>query len=93
MQRSLPLVLRALAALFLGAALTYWALHGAHRGWNMDRVPVEKTDEITGIAYVEYEERFVPGIEFLGTSVAVSAFLFGASFLFRRRHSKLKPQS
>lgn len=59
----------------------------------MDRVPVEKTDDITGIAYVEYEERFVPGIEFLGTSVVASASLFGASFLFRRRHSKLKPQS
>lgn len=90
---SAPLLLRAFSGLLLGAALTYWTLLGAHRGWNMDRVPVEKNDEITGIAYVDYEERFVPGIEFLATSVAAAAALFGASFLFRRRHSNLKPQS
>jgi hypothetical protein len=59
----------------------------------MDRVPVEKTDELTGIAYVEYEDRFVPGMEFLGAGVAASAVLFGLSFLFRKRVSNLRPSS
>jgi hypothetical protein len=91
--RFLPLALRACSALLLGGILTFWMLNGAHRGWNMDRVPVEKTDELTGIAYVEYEDRFVPGMEFLGAGVAASAVLFGLSFLFRKRVSNLRPSS
>ena len=91
--RFLPLALRACSALLLGGILAYWMLNGAHRGWNMDRVPLEKIDEITGIAYVEYEERFVPGMEFLAVGVAASAVLFGLSFLFRKRVSHLKPSS
>lgn len=91
--KNLPLLLRALAALTLGGVLTYWVLQGAHRGWNIDKVPVNKTDEITGIAYVDYEERFVPGVEFLATGTAVALLLFGSSFLFRRRLSHLKPKS
>lgn len=91
--KQLPLALRALSALLLGGLLTYWALSGAHRGWSMDQVPVTKTDEITGIVYVEYETLFVPGIEFLGSGIAASGLLFGLSFLFRNRHSNLKPKS
>lgn len=82
-----------MSALLLGAVITFWMLKGAHRGWNIDKAPVEKTDEITGIAYVEYEDRFVPGIEFLGLGFAAAAVLFGVSFLFRKRPSKIKPQS
>lgn len=91
--KHLPLALRALSALVLGAVLTYWVLNGAHRGWNMDKVPVNKTDEITGIAYVDYEEGFVPGVEFLAAGLGVTVLLFGSSFLFRQRPSHLKPKS
>lgn len=90
--KSLPLLLRVLAALILGGCLTYWFSQGAHRGWNIDKVPVNKTDEITGIAYVEYEERFVPGVEFVASGTGLAAVLFGVSFLFRRRLSHLKPK-
>ncbi len=91
--KHLPLVLRALSALLLGGLLIYWVLNGAHRGWNMNQVPVTKSDEITGINYVEYENRFVPGIEFLGSGIAASGLLFGLSFLFRKRQSNLKAKS
>lgn len=91
MVKILPLALRATAALLLAGVVIWWALSGAHRGWSMNRVPVNKTDEITGIAFVEYEDRFVPGLEMLGGGAGAAVLLFGLSFLFRKSHSTLKP--
>lgn len=91
MVKVLPLLVRATAALLLAGVLIWWVVGGAHRGWSMNRVPINKTDEITGIAYVEYEDRYVPGIEVLGGGVGAAVLLFGLSFLFRKPHSNLKP--
>ncbi len=91
MVKALPLILRATAALLLAGVVIWWIVGGAHRGWSMNRVPINKTDEITGIAYVEYEDRYVPGLEFLGGGAGAAVLLFGLSFLFRKPHSNLKP--
>ncbi len=76
---------RALALLVLIVAAGYWAAKGAHTGWSMHRVPVSQLDEITGIEYVIYEERFVPGIEWLGAGLGLAGLLFGTSFFFRSK--------
>lgn len=91
MMKALPLILRATAALTVAAVLILWVAGGAHRGWSMNRVPLKKSDEITGIEYVEYEDRFVPGLEVLAGGAGASVLLFGLSFLFRKQHSNLKP--
>ncbi|MCR6656167.1 MAG: hypothetical protein NVV63_10205 [Opitutus sp.] len=75
--------LRWLALVVLVAAVGFWGARGAHRGWSQNRVPVQEVDEITGIDYVRYEDRFVPGVDFLGGGVAASLILFGLSFVFR----------
>lgn len=69
--------------LFLGT-VGFWAAKGAHTGWSQNRVPVPQTDEITGIEYVTYEDRFVPGVEFLAGGVGLAAGLLVASLFFKR---------
>ncbi len=80
---SLRRTLRWFAFVVLAVAVGFWVVRGAHRGWSQNRVPVQEVDEITGIDYVRYEDRFVPGVDFLGGGVAASLILFGLSFVFR----------
>jgi hypothetical protein len=73
-----------LAALVALAGCGIWWAGGAHRGWTKNKVAVEKIDEVTEIAYVEYEDRFVPGVEFPLASLAL-AFVLGGVALFVRK--------
>lgn len=66
----------------LVGSLGYWLVSGAHRGWSQHRVPVRQIDEVTGVAFTTYENRFVPGIEILATGVALAAGLVAGSFAF-----------
>lgn len=85
MLRPRPL-LRLLAALTVLGTAGYWAAAGAHRGWSMHRVPLPAVDEITGLEYVIYQDRFVPGLEYLGGAVLVALLLFGLSFVFHSQN-------
>lgn len=80
---------RVLVRLFGGVGLlalyAYWAAAGSNPGWTKTQVPHTKTDEVTGISYVEYEKRFVPGIDLLAGGGAVGLLLIGATFLPRRK--------
>jgi hypothetical protein len=79
--------LRVAALVVLVAGLGFWAAKGAHTGWSMDRVPVKQTDEITGIEFVTYEDRYVPGVDFLGLGAGLAAGLFAVSFFVQRKTS------
>lgn len=76
--------------MFLGC-VGFWAAKGAHTGWSQNQVPVKQTDEITGIQFVTYEKRFVPGVEFLAAGTGLAAGLLLLSFLVQR--NKLNPSS
>ena len=80
---NLRTTLRATALVLLLATVGFWAAKGAHRGWSQNRVQVSRTDEVTGIVFTTYEDRFVPGIEVLGAGVALSAALAAAAFFVR----------
>ena len=78
------IALRLISTLLIVATAGYWFAAGAHRGWSMDKVPVEQVDEITGLNYTTYEDRYVPGIEVLGAGVVLGGLilvgtLFGKS--------------
>ncbi len=77
--------LRVAAAVLFVATVGFWALKGAHTGWTMNQVPVKQLDEITGLEFVTYDKRFVPGVEFLGGGIGLAAGLFVVSFFFKRR--------
>jgi hypothetical protein len=81
-------ILQTVALAFFVTTAGYWAAKGAHTGWSQNRVPVTKTDEITGIAYIVYEDRFVPGVDALAAGVGLAGGLFAASFFFRPKNKK-----
>jgi hypothetical protein len=78
-------VVRTLAWLVVVGALALWVGTGANRGWTKTTVPVKRTDEVTGITVDDYQQRFVPGVDFLGAALLGAGVLGGASFLFRKQ--------
>ena len=80
-------LLRTAAALLLVAAVVVWVAAGANRGWTKTTVPVQRTDEVTGITVDDYQKRFLPGVDFLGAAVLGTGILAGASFLCRKNHT------
>jgi hypothetical protein len=88
---SLRPILRAAALLVVLGTVAWWGQQGAHRGWSQNRVPVSQTDEITGIAYTTYEDRFVPGIDVLAGSLAFATGLFVVTFFIRPNRNPPSP--
>ena len=81
-------VLKTSAILVAAGTLALWLATGAHRGWTKTRVAIEKTDEVTGLTYTEYEKRFVAGVEVLAVGLGVASALGVASCFFGRRPAK-----
>ena len=73
------------ALLVVLAAGTFWLATGSNKGWTKTSVAVKTVDEVTGIEGIEYRQRFVPGIDFVGCALFGAGILAGASLLFRNR--------
>lgn len=67
------------------ASVAWWGAAGARVGWWQTRVGVERLDEITGLSVVEWQDRFVPGVETPLAGVLVAAAGGAVSFFFRRK--------
>lgn len=80
--------LRVAALVALVAATGFWAAKGAHTGWSMDQVPVKQTDEITGIEFVTYDKRYVPGVDFLALGAGLAFGLFAVSLFVQRKSTQ-----
>ena len=70
------LVVRALAALSAVAVIASWILLGAHVGWSEIYIPVQRTNAVTATTVSDYEERFLPGLDFLVAGLLGSAAIF-----------------
>lgn len=77
--------LRVAAALLVLGTLGFWLAQGSHRGWSQHRVPTKQVDEVTGLEFVTYEERYVPGVEVLAAGIGAGALLLGVSLFFRKK--------
>jgi len=77
--------LRGAALLLAVATLAVWLVTGAHRGFTQTSVAVDKTDEVTGLSYREYEPRFVAGVDVLGLGLGAALALFLLSRFCRAR--------
>ena len=69
-------LLRALAALSAVAIVACWISLGAHMGWSQTRIPIQKTDVVTATTFTDYEERFLPGVDFLVAGLLGFAAIF-----------------
>jgi hypothetical protein len=67
------------------AAAALWLASGANRGWTKTSVEKRTMDEVTGLEGITYEQRFVPGVDFLGGAVLAAGILAGASLMFRTK--------
>ena len=75
-----------LAALFVTlVALVFWLFGGPNMGWTKKCVMVKTINPVTGREQIQWENRFLPGVEFLGGGVLAGVMLFGTSFLFRNK--------
>ena len=61
--------LRILGGVILLASVIVWAALGAHRGWTKTRVEIKTMDDVTGIEKREWQDKFLPGVDFLGAGV------------------------
>ena len=69
-------------AVFIATSL-FWLTKGAHTGWSKRYVSTTHIDPVTEIEYPVNEPKFVPGVDFLGGSLAIVAIIFGTSFLLK----------
>jgi len=82
---ALRLILRILALLIILGSSAFWVSTGSHTGFSKNRVEIPQVDPITQIEYVDYEERFVMGVEFLALAYGAALASFGLSFAFGRK--------
>lgn len=71
----------------LGIALVgtvFWLFGGPNLGWTRTQEAIPRKDPVTEIEYVEWRSNFVPGVDFLGASLLVSAATLSLSWLVRR---------
>jgi hypothetical protein len=71
--------LRIIALVLIVGATAFWAAAGADWGWTKTRVPKKVVDEVTGLEGVQWQDKFVPGIDFLGAAFLGAGVLAGVS--------------
>jgi hypothetical protein len=81
--------LRLLAALLLGGSIAFWAAAGANRGWTKTQVPIKTVDTVTGLEGIQWQKKFIPGVDFLTAAFLLAGALGGIS-IFIPRKSKQK---
>jgi len=72
--------LRLVAAALMVGSIVFWVAAGANRGWTKTRVPQKVTDAVTGLEGVQWQDKFVPGVDFLGAALLGAGILAGVSF-------------
>jgi hypothetical protein len=77
--------LRILSAVLALTAASAWLVLGANRGWTRTSVANRTMDEVTGIEGIQYQARFVPGVDFLGGALLLSGLAASASFFVRNQ--------
>lgn len=76
-------------AVVLGlATVLFWAVKGINTGWTKNRIEVTTPDEVTGLEKREWQETFVPGLDFLGGGLLLAGAIAVASRFIRKPTNK-----
>lgn len=81
----LRLFIRWAAVAGFAAVVAWWVWAGRNPGWTKDKVAIQKIDEVLEMPYVEYEERFVPGVDLVAAAGLTALLACGLTFLGRKR--------
>lgn len=85
--------LRIIAVALLVGATAFWLAAGANRGWTKTRVPRKIVDKVTGLEGTQWQDKFVPGVDFLGAAFLGAGLLAGVSMLVPAKSNKSKDQT
>jgi len=85
--------LRVIALALVAGAIAFWAAAGANRGWTKTRVPRKIVDEVTGLEGIQWQNRFVPGVDFLGAALLGAGVLTGISLFIPAKSKGSKNQN
>jgi hypothetical protein len=77
--------LRLIAATLVVGSIAFWLAAGANRGWTKTHVPKKIVDEVTGLEGVQWQNKFVPGVDFLAAALLGAGILAGISILIRTK--------
>lgn len=75
----------------LGVALVgvvFWLFGGPNLGWTKTSVPLTRTDPVTELEYIEWQRNFVPGVDFLGGTLALAGLVFAVSWFAKANVKK-----
>lgn len=81
-------ILRILAVLVIVGTIIAWAVLGANRGWTKTKVQILQIDPVTEIEFATYEDKFVPGVDFLAAGLGIGLALGACSVVIARLSSK-----
>jgi hypothetical protein len=86
--------LRLLARILMAGAIVFWAAAGANCGWTKMQVPIKTVDPVTGLAGIQWQAKFVPGVDFLGAALLGTGVLAGISLLvpLKSKPSQIKTE-
>lgn len=85
--------LRVIAVVLVVGAIAFWAAAGTNRGWTKTRVPKKIVDEVTGLQGIQWQDKFVPGVDFLGAALLGAGVLTGVSLLIPAKSKGSKNQT
>jgi hypothetical protein len=77
--------LKILSLVVVLAAAIIWVVTGANRGWTKTSVQVKTLDPVTGIEGITYQDKFLPGVDFLGAAAGLAVVLAGSSLFFSNK--------
>ena len=78
-----------LAIVLALATVIIWPAKRANPGWTKNKVQVKTVDPVTEIEQIEWQDKFVPGVDVLGVGLLGAAALAGiSSFLNRKPKTK-----
>ena len=77
------LIVRLFALGLAVVVLALWFFGGPNLGWTKNKVGRPLKDEVTGIETVVYEDRWVPGVDFLAGGLLAAGMVAGGSYFFR----------
>ena len=80
--------LRVVALLVALGVIGFWLFRGADLGWSKTSVPHKQVDPVTELEVNVYENRFVPGVDFLAGGILTSVVIAAVSFFSKPAETK-----